>query len=254
MLADNTKISQKERLCDTVVLLSSLLFYTNRTWEGKHFMHTYTKDEARRIVMNCAKQYNQNLLGKSYLIIYRDRTDNQIKDIEIQFGKENYQHLTGIELIDKDGNARKHVAELFFKKCLSNTLAKDEIQFKRDGTTHLKLAALPVMMAIQKVTKIAGDYNNSRTYLVADKLIGNVNFCLGLKQIENGYVPASALLGDIKKLTTVQSQVLAIFSKKVKDEIYENVRHVSKGVNLNDVKIPDEIIHKISLESYTPKG
>lgn len=89
---------------------------------------------------------------------------------------------------------------------------------------------------------------------MADKLIGNVNFCLGLKQIENGYVPASALLGDIKKLTTVQSQVLAIFSKKVKDEIYENVRHVSKGMNLNDVKIPDEIIHKISLESYTPKG
>lgn len=47
--------------------------------------------------MNCAKQYDQNLLGKRYLIIYWDRTDNQIKDVEIQFGKENYQHLTGID-------------------------------------------------------------------------------------------------------------------------------------------------------------
>lgn len=163
-------------------------------------------------------------------------------------------NMTGIEMIDKDGNTRKHVSELFYKKCLSNTLAKNEIQFKRDGTTHLKLAALPVMMSIQKVTKIAGDYNNSRTYLVADKLIGNVNFCLGLKQIEDGYVPASALVEDIKKLTTVQSQVLAIFSKKVKEAVYENVRHVSKGINLNDVKMPDEIVHKISLELYTSKG
>lgn len=179
-------------------------------------MHTYTLDEARAIVMRCAKQYEKNLLGKSYLVIYRDRIDNQIKHLEIYFGEENYQHLTGIELIDEDGKLREHVAELFFNKCLRNTLKKNEIQFRKDGTTNLKLAALPVIMQIQKVTKIAGNYNGRRPYLIADKLIGNVNFCLGLKRDnkQGGYVPSSSLLEDIKVLTDAPSQVLAIFSKE----------------------------------------
>ena len=143
-------------------------------------MHSYTLDEARSIVMRCAKWYDSNLLNKKFLIIYRDRKDNLVKSLEIYFGKENYQHLTGIELVDKQGNVRKHVAELFYEKCVNNKLRKDEIKVKSDGTTNLKLAALPVMMDIQKVTKIEGDYNNQRSYLIADKLIGNVNFCLGL--------------------------------------------------------------------------
>ncbi len=109
-------------------------------------MKKYTLEEARKIVMKCAKQYEKNLMNKRFEIIYRDRVDNQIKDIEVCFGKENYQHLTGVELIDKDGNIRKHTSELFFEKCLRNRLAKNEIKFKLDGTTHLKLEALPVIM------------------------------------------------------------------------------------------------------------
>ena len=218
-------------------------------------MHTYTLDEARGIVMRCAKQYEKNLLGKSYLIIYRDRSDNEIKDIEIYFGEENYQHLTGIELINADGNVREHVAELFFNKCLKNTLKKNEIQFRKDGTTNLKLAALPVMMQIQKVTKIAGNYNGMRPYLIADKLIGNVNFCLGLKwdDRKSRYVPSSSLLEDIKVLTETPSQVLAIFSKEEGEEVYRNVRHVAKGVNLNNLRLSEEIGGMISLERYVPK-
>lgn len=67
-------------------------------------MHSYTLEEARSIVMRCAKQYRDNLLDKTFIIIYRDRVDKVIKFLEIYFGAENYQHLTGIELLDKDGN------------------------------------------------------------------------------------------------------------------------------------------------------
>lgn len=214
-------------------------------------MRTYTLDEARNVVMNCAKQYDKNLLGKKYLILYKDRLDNIMKFLEIQFEDINYQHLTGIELIDQNGTPRKNVASLFYVKCLHNTLRKNEIQFRADGTTPLKLLALPVIMDIQKVTKIAGDYNNSRTYLVADKLIGNVNFCLGLKQLESGaFVPASALLEDIKKLTSKQSQVLAIFSKESKEAIYNTIRYVAKGINLNHLNFPDDVKNKIALTNY----
>lgn len=51
-------------------------------------MHSYTLDEARSIVMRCAKRYNSNLLNKKVLIIYRDKKDNLVKSLEIYFGKE----------------------------------------------------------------------------------------------------------------------------------------------------------------------
>lgn len=216
-------------------------------------MHSYSIEEARRIVMQCAKQYQTNLLGKQFMLIYRERNDNQVKDIEFRFEKGNYQHLTGIEMIDENGDIREHVSELLYSKCLNNQLAKDEIRFKKNGTTNLKLLALPVMMDLHKVTKIAGDFNYSRPYLVADKVIGNVNFCLGLRRADEYYVPASVLLEDIKKLTNVQSQVLAIFSREAGEERYFNIRHVAKGLNLNNLVIPEDIAERISLESYAPK-
>lgn len=217
-------------------------------------MQSYTLEEARRIVMKYAKQYQINLLGKKFIFIYRDRSDNQVKAFELKFEKGNYQHITGIEMIDEDGNMREHVSKLFYSKCLNNKLSKEEIQFKKDGTTNLKLLALPVMMGIHKVTKIAGDYDYSRPYLVADKVIGNVNFCLGLRLADEYYVPTSALLEDIKKLTKVQSQVLAILSKEQGEDIYSNIRHVAKGLNLNNIKIPGDVSEKISLENYIPKN
>lgn len=64
----------------------------------------FSKEEARRRVLNCAKQYRQKLLNKKLIIIYRERKDNVIRYIEVAFHERNYQHLTGIELIDSDGN------------------------------------------------------------------------------------------------------------------------------------------------------
>lgn len=110
------------------------------------------------------------------------------------------------------------------------------------------------MMGIHKVTKIAGDFDYSRPYLVADKVIGNVNFCLGLRLADEYYVPTSALLEDIKQLTRVQSQVLAILSKEQGEDIYSNIRHVAKGLNLNNLTIPEDIAEKISLENYISKS
>ena len=50
-------------------------------------MHSYTLEEARSIVMRCAKQYERNLLNQLFLIIYRDRKDNQVKSLEIYLEK-----------------------------------------------------------------------------------------------------------------------------------------------------------------------
>ncbi len=61
------------------------------------------------------------------------------------------------------------------------------------------------------------------------------------------------MLHNIKDVTNIQSQVLAIFSKETNEVKYENIRHVAKGINLYNIKLPEEIENKISLEKYMPK-
>lgn len=128
------------------------------------------------------------------IIIYRERIDNTIRFIEVVFYERNYQHLMGLELIDKDGILLRNQASNFYGKCIENKLGLEGFQFKKDGTTHLKLAALPVLMDITNITKIAGDYNNIRPYLLVDKVMGDVNFCLGLSKEDDVYVPSSVTL------------------------------------------------------------
>lgn len=214
----------------------------------------FTKEEARRKVLNCAKQYQQKLLNNKLLIIYRERKDNVIRYIEVVFLARNYQHLTGLELVDDEGNVIHNQSMNFFRKCIDNKLSINEFQFKKDGTTHLKLLALPVLMDVTKITKITGDYNNVRPYLYVDKVMGGVNFCLGLSKEENDYVPSSALLEDIKKLTEAPSQVLAIMEKRTDETTYATVKHVAKGLNLNNITLPDEINNMINLKNYVYKG
>lgn len=130
----------------------------------------------------------------------------------------------------------------------------EEFRFKQDGTTHLKLAALPVLMDVTRITKITGHYNNVRPYLLVDKVMGGVNFCLGLSKEGNVYVPSSALLEDIKKLTDAPSQVLAILEKDIDTDIYSTVKHVAKGLNLNNIVLPEEIKGMINLDDYVYRG
>lgn len=213
-----------------------------------------SKEEARRIVYNGAKQYKKNLLGKRFIIIYKEKEDNTIRHIIMTFYERNYQHLTGLELLDREGNVLQHQSVNFFRKCISNKLGLDEFRFRQDGTTPLKLATLPSLMDVTKITKITGDYNNRRTYLFAEKVIGGVNFCLGLSKDSDIYVPSSALLENIKKLTDSPSQVLGILEKDAITGLYSIIKHVAKGVNLSQINLPPEINSIIDLKDYVYKG
>ena len=122
-----------------------------------------TKEQAVNIVIKCAKEYKTKLANSRLLVIYRDRESNEIKSLEILFRPTNFQHLTGLQMLDKDGKERDSYAMEFYKRCLSVPfITKDEIGFKEDGTTPLKLGALPSLMDLTKITKICGDYNNSK--------------------------------------------------------------------------------------------
>lgn len=141
----------------------------------------------------------------------------------------------------------------FYRKCIENKLGLDEFEFKSSGTTQLKLMALPALMHMTKITKITGDYNNVRPYLLVDKVIGGINFCLGLSKEKDYFVPSSALLENIKNLTDSPSQVLAILEKSDKSKKYSIVKHVAKGLNLKKILLPAEIKEMINLDNYIYK-
>ena len=213
----------------------------------------FTKDEAIICVMSNAKIYKKKLENENMLVIYKVN-NNDFDYIEIAFEGNNYQHLTGIELIDEHRTVLDFQAENFYRKCLENRLGSEEIAFKKDGTTHLKLEALPSIMNVYSVTKITGDYNGKQPFLCFDKTIGNINVCLGIRLGDDGlYHPVSALKKDIRELSDNPLQVIAVFTKNSEIEIFSQIRHVAKGVNLNNLNFPEKISNKINLDNYIPK-
>lgn len=216
--------------------------------------HKYTKKEALRIIIATAKEYAKMLEGLNYLFIYRNRINNEIEYFEAVFLPRNYQHLTGVEFLDMEGNLLKNFV-FFYNKCLDNTLTEDEFRFKEDGTTPLKLEALPKLVQFLRFSKMTALYNGIRPKLEVDRVAGTISYCLGFIKDGDYFVPSSCLLEDIRKLGDNPSQILAIMSKKANqsEPIYKEIRYVAKGVPLNKLKMSDELNNMISLEKYVEK-
>ena len=216
--------------------------------------HTYTKKEALRIIIATAKEYAKMLEGLNYLFIYRNRCSNKIEYFEAVFLPRNYQHLTGVDFLDAEGNLQKN-SVFFYHKCLDNTLAEDEIQFKENGTTPLKLEALPKLVQFLRFSKMTALYNGIRPKLAVDRVAGTTNYCLGFIKDGDYFVPSSCLLEDIRKLGNNPSQILAIMSKRANrsESIYKEIRYVAKGVPLDKLKLSEELRNLISLENYVEK-
>ena len=210
----------------------------------------YCKRDAIRIVSSAAKEYQKKLEGTNLLFIYRDRKTNQIEFFEAIFLANNFQHLSGIEMIDSDGN-RVQSATLFYQKCLDGKLKEEEIRFKDDGTTELKLNALPYVVSFIDKSKITGLFNGKGLTLEIDRLVGTVTYCLGFIQDGEYFYPGSCLLSDFCNLVDVPSQVLAIFSKSVeeKEPLYKNIRYLAKGFPIEKVNFPEKLRDKITIEN-----
>ena len=209
----------------------------------------YTLKQAVSVAIKCGKEYKKKLANTKILVIYRNRENNEIESIEIVFRPSNFQHLTGLQLLDKQGNQKQNCAVEFYHKCTGNNLNIAEVRFKDDGTTPLKLDALPSLMDLTNITKIIGDYDNSKKWMVADIIVGGINFCLAVSEDKDGsYFPRSGLLEDIRNITRKSSQVLAIFQKKLNDkEEYQKVCHVAKGLELSKLNLPSEISRQVSV-------
>lgn len=194
-----------------------------------------TKADAIAIVTSAARIYEANLRERNFLVIYKERSTNSFQSFESVFLARNYLHLTGLEYLNKNEN---EASLEFYQKCLNSKLTETEIQFHTDGTTVLKLQALPKIVHFTKTSKMTGVYNNSRPLLEVCRLTGTTNCCLGFKHDACGfYVPSSVLLEDIRDFTFEASQILAILSKSTSAASmdYKELCYSAKGFSLKNL-------------------
>ena len=114
----------------------------------------------------------------------------------------------------------------------------------KHGTTPLKLAALPRIVNFLSSSKMAAVYHEIRPKLAVDILAGTTNFCLGFTSDKRGYyIPSSALMEDIRKLSLESYQILAILSKPAsgKTPFYKDIRYTAKGFHLDALSLPPDL-------------
>lgn len=184
------------------------------------------KQDAIKIITNCAGEYQKYFAGRNHLYIY---DKNGVLDyIEAVFPKSAYRHLTGV---DTDLQANQ-----FYKKCINHKLSSDDFEFRADGTTELKMRALPRLMKVNAGYKMIGDFGGCKPKLITEKIAGNQFCCMGFISVkEQYYVPNTVLQGDIRNLTENTYRIVAVYSKGIGRIEYLDMLYLAKGICKDDM-------------------
>lgn len=222
-------------------------------------MGRYTKKDAIRIVVQCAKQYRDNLTNRSLLFICQDKHKNT-SAIEFTFDASNFLHLTGLKLknrkrynangVDIDDTQPDPNGEIlsgeeisaldFYDKCLNHKLGENDFDFADDGTTEMKLDVLPGLLCKNLTAKMIGDFQSDKPKLQTEKLAGGVTACMGFrKNTQNTrYIPDTVLKDDIKKHTSGQVRVIACYRKTKDEPQYSEITYLAKKIEWDKITFP----------------
>lgn len=202
------------------------------------------------------KNFKKHLAYKKYMFVFQDTYDNKFKSLELSFHPRNYMHLTGLILVDNNGEPKRNSAMEFYKKCTEYPfLTESDVKFSNPDIIDLKMNALQYLSQIGKLSKIEGLYNQSKPIFKAAYLLGNNNFVLGTDYDTNRhtYFPKSILRENIRELITRCNPIIAIFEKSLTDiQPYKIIKFADKKFDLTKLDLPKEITNKISLENYQP--
>lgn len=207
------------------------------------------KKEALKIILECAKLYNKNLVNKNVMFICRNK-QQQLFVFEVLFLPRNFLHLTGIKIMNKEIDS----SIKFYRACLSNKLDVSDFKYSEDGTTIMKLRVLTQVMNLHKVSKMFGEYNNIKSYLFTEKITGNVTACVGFIGDNGFYVPNTALKEDIRNMVVPESRstIIYTFIKTKDNKLYSTITYVSDNYNLEKLFKSKDILNKIDLENIEP--
>lgn len=210
-------------------------------------MAKYTKEQAVRIITECAKKYKEELLDRTLLFVCADKHKNIIC-FEFSFYSRNFMHLTGIKTkshpSDSDtAEATQNISAAdFYNKCLSHKLSPDDFEFSDDGTTHMKLDILPSVLCKNLAANMIGKYNSSKPRLYTEKIAGGVKACMGfvVDAVDGKYVPNTVLKEDIRNNVTDYLRVIEAYRRKTDDAAYKELTYRAKNIDWKGIKYPDE--------------
>jgi hypothetical protein len=202
---------------------------------------TLTKEEAAYKIHQCAIMYNDNLLNKN--ILFLSICNNKSYYFESAFFENNFKHLTGVE-----GGLEP---ALFFNAALNNKLGNNDIKFKKDGTSELKINVLPKLMNIHLNARMIGDYDYGGVHLVADKLAGTTTSVMGFIQRKSGYYIPNTVLKDNLANIAIKPyhRVLSTFIKPFIDDMYSEVSYITKDISLITIDILKSLQDKVDYQN-----
>lgn len=189
------------------------------------------KRETEAIVKKCAKTYKEQLLNKNVMFITM-QANKEIQTFEVTFLKENFLHLTGIE-VDKS----KMSAKDFFDRCINNKLSIKDFELRKDNTSNLKLKILPTLVTIDRTANMLGDFDDTKMFLQTKKIAGNVSACMGFQYYKNinTYIPNTALKEDIRNITINRNRIVTIFKKNTNQKLYYEVTYIAKNIDIHEI-------------------
>lgn len=208
------------------------------TLEVAFFLKELFMNDKTKLIENLIKAkkiYDKYLLNKDFLYIFKNQLNNKFEFFEMKCVKSNFLHLTGVETTIK--------ALDFYKNLEKNRIPLDVINYKKNGTTKLKLQIfdrLPLL--ISTPVQVCFQDNFFTLKLEIDiflnrPILDRKDIVLGLKQMKNFdfFVPASILKEEPQKIGKNFSRVLFILEKNKGDKKYGTIKYRVKDIELNKI-------------------
>lgn len=211
------------------------------TYNKGIIMAKYDKKSALQIIIAAAKQYDEKLNNRHFLIVYQEGRD--IKTVCVGFRDMNFLHMTGV--------TSKLSAQQFYKACLNHKLSENDFEIDNKGKVQQKLMVLPYLADLLYHNCMIGDFINSGICIKADYFVGNTKAVLsvGFRYGKNIDFPVTLYKEDVRKLSQPTNKVLAIFAKDYQQQSYCECTYLSKGQEITKLSIPEDIKESIQIES-----
>ncbi len=199
------------------------------------------------VISKCQTEFEKNLRNKKIMFIYENK-NRTLDKYEVYFPKNTFYHLTGIKAFDKYNKLLNSYN--FYEILQKNRINEMKIKVK-DSTTYYKLEVLPQLMRIDKMANMVGNFASYGLVLQTDKLIGNVNACMGfIKDSDlNMYIPNTALKEDIRNITDERKRIVAILKKDINENLYKNITYLKNNYCIEDILKNQEINKNIDISN-----
>ncbi|MGF0095743.1 PBECR4 domain-containing protein [Peptoniphilus sp. SGI.035] len=186
------------------------------------------KEKDLKTIINSGNMFRKNLSNKSLLIISGSINAPNVNEIEFQ--NSNFLHLTGV--------VTKVNANNFMRMLEKSRIKISDWDYRKDGTTQLKLRILPDIVNIHNRAKMIGVYDKRRVFMSTDLCIGNTFCYLGLiktnritNRNNNVYVPNTSIASNIISDTNSRERILAIYRKDKNKIKYDDLTYLAKGID-----------------------